>query len=75
MAHPYLCALTGDAKAMAAGNPRQGCRCWVCSRSTADFNTAFEPEDEDTGARFGRLHQWSPPGGALETAPTVPHGL
>ena len=53
--YPYLCALTGDGKAMAAGNPRRGCRCWVCSRSTSDFNTAFEPEDEDTGARFGAI--------------------
>ena len=26
--------------------------CWVCSRNTSDFNTAYEPEDEDKGARF-----------------------
>ena len=53
--YPYLCARMEDGKAMAAGNPRRGCRCWVCSRSTSDFNTAFELEDEDTGARFGAI--------------------
>ena len=40
---------------MAAGHPRRGCRCWVCSHSLSDFNTAFEPEDEDTGALFGAI--------------------
>ena len=53
--YPYLCALTGDGKAMAAGNPKKGCRCWVCDRMVGDFNTAFEPEDQDTGARFGAI--------------------
>jgi hypothetical protein len=53
--YPYLCALTGDGKAMAAGNPGRGCRCWVCNRTVAEFNTAFEPEDTDAGARFGAI--------------------
>ena len=53
--YPYLCAVSGDGKAMGAGNHKRGCVCWVCDRSTAEINSAFQPEDLDAGARFGAV--------------------
>ena len=40
---------------MGAGNHKRGCVCWVCDRSTAEINSAFQPEELDAGARFGAV--------------------
>lgn len=59
---PYRCAITGDGKAMAAGNPKKNCRCWNCDRRPEEFNIAWVPEDEMLPiARFGALIPCVPP--------------
>lgn len=39
--------LTGDGKGMAAGNHKQGCRCWVCELAFDEFSVPekFNPSD------------------------------
>ena len=47
--YPYLCAVSGDGKAMGAGNHKRGCVCWVCDRSTADRDVEGEKEADANG--------------------------
>lgn len=59
--YPYRAVLTGDGKAMIAGNPKKGCRCWCCSRPHAMFSTAWADEEPEQFARFGAFCPTIPP--------------
>ena len=47
------CCLTGDGKAMMAGHPQRGCRCWACEADIRMLSSLQEASHVSSHVRYG----------------------